>query len=153
MRIRLFVLPKSIVKRLLTADEPVVNRGFCSSVGFKYELDCSCFRRDVQDSCLRYPGVHEGQMFPGRTGPSTSLPARPCAAPPRPASTRPWYVWVLDSASHARPVRELFDEEPSQVLVEQLGFFARAGKGSRLVLDRTNPATGSRRASESSTIY
>ena len=64
-----------------------------------YELDCSCFRRDVQDICLRYPGVHEGQMFPVRTKPSTSLPARPCAAPPRPAPTRPWYVRVLDSSS------------------------------------------------------
>ena len=63
----------------------MVNRGFCSSVGFKYELDCSCFRRDVQDSCLRYPGGHAGQMSPGRAEPSTSPPARPCAAPPRPA--------------------------------------------------------------------
>ena len=87
-----------LINRLSTADEPVVNRGFCSSVGFKYELDCSFFRIDVQDSCLRYPGVHEGQMSPGRTEPSTSFPARPCAAPPRPAPTRPWYVRVLDSA-------------------------------------------------------
>ena len=31
-------------------------------------------------------------MFSGRTGPSTSLSARPCAAPPRPASNRTWYV-------------------------------------------------------------
>ena len=92
-------LAVSLINRLSTADEPVVNRGFCSPIGFKHELDGSCFRRDVQDSCLRPHGVHEGQMSPGRTGPSTSLPARPCAAPPRPAPTRPWYVRVLDSAS------------------------------------------------------
>ena len=76
---------KPKINREWTADGPRVNRGFCSPVGFKYELDCSCFRRDVQDSCLRYPGGHEGQMSPGRAGPSTSFPARPCAAPPRPA--------------------------------------------------------------------
>ena len=74
-----------LINRLSTADEPVVNRGFYSSVGFKNELDCLFFRRDVQDSCLRYPGVHERQISPGRTEPSTSFPARPCAAAPRPA--------------------------------------------------------------------
>ena len=80
----------------------MVNRGFCSSVGFKYELDCSCFRRDVQDSCLRYPGGHEGHMYSGRAEPSTLFrpgPVWPCRrAVHRPASTRPWYVRVLDSA-------------------------------------------------------
>ena len=80
----------------------MVNRGFCSPDGFKYELDCSCFRSDVQDNCLRYPGGHEGQMFPGRAEPSTSLPARPCAAPPRPA--RGMFARVLDSASWIRQV-------------------------------------------------
>ena len=87
-----------LINRLSTADEPVVNRGFCSSVGFNFEYDCSCFRKDVQDRCLRYPGVHKGQMFPWRTELSTSLLARQCAAPPRPAPTRPWYVRVLDLA-------------------------------------------------------
>ena len=93
-------LAVSLINRLSTADETVVNGGFCSSVGFKYELDCSCFRRDVQDSCLRYLGGHERQISPGRTEPSTSLPARPCAASPRPAPTRPWYVRVLDSTGY-----------------------------------------------------
>ena len=67
------------------AHKPAVNRGFCPPVDFKYEFDYSCFRRNVQDSSVRYSGGHEGQISPGRTGPSTSLPARPCAAPPRPA--------------------------------------------------------------------
>ena len=38
----------SLINRGETGDEPVVNRRFCSSVGFKYELDCSCFRRDIR---------------------------------------------------------------------------------------------------------
>ena len=42
-----------LLNRLSTADEPVVNRGFCSFVGVTYDLDCSCFRRDVQDSFFR----------------------------------------------------------------------------------------------------
>ena len=94
----------SLINRLSTADEPVVNRGFCSFVGFKYELDCSRFRRDVQDSYLRYPGLHERQIFPGRTEPSTFLPARPCSAPPRLAPTGPRYVQVFDSAGLATKV-------------------------------------------------
>ena len=73
-----------LINRLSTVDELVVNRGFCFSVGFKCELDCSCFRRDVQDNFLRFSGVHKGQMSPWRTGQSTSLPA--------------WYVRVLNSA-------------------------------------------------------
>ena len=80
----------------------MVNRGFCPSVGFKYGLDCSCLRRDVLDSCLRYPGGHEGHMSPGRAEMSTSLPARPCAAPPRPARGMSGF-WTRQVGSHRFP--------------------------------------------------
>ena len=61
-------------------DRPVVCPGFKFEI---YELYCSLSRRDVHDSCLGYSGGHEGQISPGRVGPSTSLPDRPCASPPR----------------------------------------------------------------------
>ena len=79
----------------------MVNRGFCSSVGFKYELDCSCFRRDVQDSVLdSLEGKREGCL---RAGSTQRRPVLPSPAPPRrpavrrPDPTGPWCVRVLDS--------------------------------------------------------
>ena len=79
----------------------MVNRGFCSSVGFKYELDCSCFRRDVQDSVLdSLEGKREGCL---RAESTQRHPVLPSPAPPRrpavrrPDPTGPWCVRVLDS--------------------------------------------------------
>ena len=79
----------------------MVNRGFCSSVGFKYELDCSCFRRDVQDSVLdSLEGKREGCL---RAGSTQRRPGLTCPAPPRRQAVRrrdptgPWCVRVLDS--------------------------------------------------------
>ena len=81
----------------------MVNRGFCSSVGFKYELDCSFFRRDVEDSVLDpLGGKREGCLLAGST---QRRPVLPSPAPPhRPAVRRadptgPWCVRVLDSTS------------------------------------------------------
>ena len=51
-------------------------------VGLKYEVDCSCFRRDVQESFVRHLGWHEGQMLPRQAKPLTSFPTRPGLAPP-----------------------------------------------------------------------
>ena len=68
------------INRLSTTYAPILYRGFCSSVGFKYDLDCLCFRGVVHDCCLRYAGVHEGQKSSGRTGSSFWLgymPPRP----------------------------------------------------------------------------
>ena len=71
-------------------DEPVVNRGFCSSVGFKYELDCSCFRKDVQDSVRDLLGGKREGLFLGRIDPTASRPTQPRSAPPpRRAPPRP----------------------------------------------------------------
>ena len=78
-----------------------MNRGFCSSVGFKYELDCSCFRRDIQDSVFdSLAGEREGCLLAGSTQrrpvlASLALPR--CPAVRRPDSTGPWCVRVLDS--------------------------------------------------------
>ena len=97
------VLPSRAPSRRAAVRRPDPSGPWCVRVldSTGYELDCSCFRRDVQDGCLRYPGAEEGKMFPVRDEPSTSLLARPSLAPPlrrRPAPTRPWYVRVLDSA-------------------------------------------------------
>ena len=66
----------------------MVNRGFCSFVGFKYELNCSCFRRDVQDNVLdSLGGKREGCP---RAGSTQRRPVLPSPAPPRrPAVRRP----------------------------------------------------------------
>ena len=72
----------------------MVNRGFCSSVGFTYELDCSCFRRNVQDSVFdTLEGKREGCFCAGSTQRRPVLfspaPAR-CPAVRRPEPSRPW---------------------------------------------------------------
>ena len=57
---------------------------------FTENFICSCFRRDVQNSCLRHHGGQEGRLFPGRTDPSASRPALPRPlAPPRRAPPCP----------------------------------------------------------------
>ena len=81
-------------------DKPLVNRGFCSSVGFKYYLDCSCFRIDVQDSLLdSLEGKREGCLRAGSTRrrpvlPSPAQPRRPAVRRPEP--TGQLCVWVVD---------------------------------------------------------
>ena len=69
----------------------------------KYELDCSCFRRNVQDSVLdSLEGKREGCFLAGST---QRRPALPSPAPPRRPAVRrsdpagPWCVRVLDSTS------------------------------------------------------
>ena len=52
-----------------------VNRGFCSSVGFEYELDCSRFRRGVQEICFRYLVGTRDKCFLGK--PNRRRPFRP----------------------------------------------------------------------------
>ena len=81
----------SVINRVYTAGQPLVNRWFCFCVGFKYELDCSCFRRVVQDSVpdslqnkkgvVSWPDRPNG--VPSYAAPP-SLAAPPCAAPTRP---------------------------------------------------------------------
>ena len=69
----------------LSAEKPVVNCSFqdklesssgCSTVGFEDESESLCFRRNIQDRCFGYPGVHQDHICPGRAE-STSLLARP----------------------------------------------------------------------------
>ena len=60
----------------------MVNRGFCSSVGFKYELNCSCFRRVVLDSVFDSLEGKERGLFPGRIDPTACRPIQPRPAPP-----------------------------------------------------------------------
>ena len=81
----------------------MVNGGFCSSVGFEYELDCSCFRRVVQDIFLdSLEGKREGCL---RAGSTQRRPVLPSPAPPRrpavrrPDPTGPWFVRVLGSTT------------------------------------------------------
>ena len=92
-----------LLNRLSTAGQPRVNRSFRSSVVFKYELDCSCFRKNVQDSVFdSLEGKREGYL---RAGSTQRRPVLPCPAPPRcpavrrPDPTGPWCVRVLDSTS------------------------------------------------------
>ena len=91
-----------LIKRLSTADEPVVNRGFCSPVGFKYELDCSCFRGVVQDSCLRYLVCTRDRCLLGE--PYRRRLFRPGHAPLRPDLLRPARgmsgFWTLQVGLH-----------------------------------------------------
>ena len=73
------------INRGQTADEPRV----LFPHWFTQDFLCSCFRRVVQDSCLRCRGWQKDLLSPGRTDPSASRPARsgpaptPCHAPPR----------------------------------------------------------------------
>ena len=67
----------------------------------EYELDCSCFRRNVQESFLDLlENKSKGCLLAGSTyrHPILSSPALPrCSAVRRPDPTRPWCVRVLDS--------------------------------------------------------
>ena len=99
---RAAVVPR--INWLSAADQPRVNLLSFSSIRFTYHFVCSCFRRVVQDSCLRCPGDSGGLEGKGNDcllGEPTRR--RPCpawprsASPPavrRPARTRPWYVRV-----------------------------------------------------------
>ena len=60
---------------------PLVNRGFCSSVGSKYELYISFFRRDVLE------GKRQGCLLAGLTQQCPVLPSP--APPPRHGPPRP----------------------------------------------------------------
>ena len=73
------------INRLPTAGQPPV----VFPHRFTYDFVCSCFRGDVQDSCLRCLGMQEGRVSLGRTDPLASHPApsRP-APPPRSAPPR-----------------------------------------------------------------
>ena len=99
---------KPRINRLSTVGQPAIVFPHSIYIGFVVW----CFRRGVQDSCLRCPGSSGGQggrLSPGRTVPSASCPARPCPAPPprraRTAPTRRWYVRVLDSTGIPRAGR------------------------------------------------
>ena len=91
--------PARPLRRALRPDPPVICPGF----GFdnKYELDCSCFRRDVQDSVLdSLEGKREGCLRAGSTQRRPVLPSpAPLCRPAvrRPDPTGPWCVRVLDS--------------------------------------------------------
>ena len=85
-------------RRAPRPEPPVV----CPCFGLdKYELDCSCFRRDVQDSVFySQGGKREGCLLAGSTRrrpvlPSPAPPRRPAVR--RPDPTGPWCVRVLDS--------------------------------------------------------
>ena len=81
---------------LINCCQTLVNRCFCSSVVFKYELDCSCFQKDIQESVFDLlEGKSEGCLFAGSTlwRPVLSSPALPhCSAMRRTDPTRPWCV-------------------------------------------------------------
>lgn len=91
---------------------------FFSRNKFTKDFHCSCFRRVVQDSCLRCPGGHEGSMCPVLTYTSASHLAG-LAPPSRLAVRRP-----------TRPARGV-----SVFWVRQVGFnrisFVRAVGQSR----------------------
>ena len=101
---------KPRIDRLLTADKPVVNRGFCFSIGF-YRIS---FVRASEESssCLRFFEKQESRLFPGRTNPPASRsapprtaphrPAPPRTAPPCPVPSRLWYVRFLDSTGEGK---------------------------------------------------
>ena len=91
-------------RRASRPDPPVV----CPDFGFdkfKYELDFSCFRRDVQDSVFDPLEGKRVGLSPGRIDPTASRPtpapprpaAPPCAAPTRPARgvSRFWIRQVI----------------------------------------------------------
>ena len=63
------------------------------------ELQCSCFRINVQGSCSQYTRGNETQMFPWRAESSTPFPAEPGLAPPPSwvvsVPDQPWFVRVL----------------------------------------------------------
>ena len=44
---------RAVVVSMITARQSVVNRSSGSSIRFTWDFVCSCFRRDVQDGCLR----------------------------------------------------------------------------------------------------
>ena len=92
----------SLINRLQTGCQPLVNRLFCSSVGFKYEFRLFVLpkRRSRECSLDSLEGKSEGCLLAGSTQrrPVLSSPALPrCPAVRRPDPTRPWCVRVLDS--------------------------------------------------------
>ena len=54
-----------------------------SKAYFSVQNHSSCFQRNVQDSCVRFPGKQKGRLFPGGTDPPAFRPA-----PPRPDPSR-----------------------------------------------------------------
>ena len=63
--------------RLQTAYQQVVNRAFGSSIGFAWDLACSCFWGNIQDTFARCLGEYEKCLSPGRNVLLASRPARP----------------------------------------------------------------------------
>ena len=74
-------------------DKPVINRGFCSSIGLHGDFACSCFQRHTQEVILPPSGGYESLFSP--VLPVLARPRR--FAVRRPVPTRPGYVRVLDS--------------------------------------------------------
>ena len=89
-----------LINLVYTADKPVVNRGFCFSVGLhKISLVCASggtFGRRIFDALQNTrEACPLGEQFSWH-------PVLPDAArhpAVRPDPTRPWYVWVLDSTN------------------------------------------------------
>ena len=106
------------LKRWSTAGQPLVNRLFCSSTGLHRIFFFSCLRRDVQNSCLWYPGGLEERLPSRPTEMSAPWFAQLRPAPPSAVRcadpTRPMCVRVLDSTgrfNHAKHVRELVESK------------------------------------------
>ena len=79
-----------LTNRLSTLRQLHVNRLSCSSFRFAWDLKRACFRRNIQDACLRRPGCQRREFVPcpNRSAPPPFRPAplrRP--APPRPATS------------------------------------------------------------------
>ena len=83
------------------ADKPLVNRGFCSSVGLhgmfvlpkSRSQGLSLIRRGVRGSVLSWANRSVGVPF------CPALPSPPLRRARSPAQTRPWYVLVLGPAN------------------------------------------------------
>ena len=77
---------------------------------FTWDFVCSCFRKIIQDSCLPFSEGNRNGCLLGE--PTCRRPVQPRTAGLRPFAVRrpvwssPWYVRVLDSAGHARHIRE-----------------------------------------------
>ena len=105
-------------------DPPVVRMSGLWTRQVKYELDCSCFRRDVRDSVLdSLESKREGCFQVGSTQrrlvlPSPAPPRRP-AAPPCVAPTRP-----------ARDVSGFWIRQVGFISGPRCDFFSKSGVDS-----------------------